>query len=373
MKAKLWIAGYIFILALMLGGIGKTVYDVDPFFHYHKPNTDQYFYTLDNQRSQNNGICKNFDYDALISGTSMTENFSTTEMDQIFGTNSIKVSYSGASYKEINDSIELALAYNPSLKTVVRGLDMKKFFDASDFMVTNLGKFPTYLYDENPFNDVQYLFNRDILFERTYEMIKATDTWGFEPGITSFDDYSNWQKDWVFGINAVAKEGVNTVITGEEKHLTDEEKSGIYDNIYQNVGSIAEKNKDVTFYYFFTPYSALWWEEQLETGNIYRQIEAEQYVIEILLQYENIKLFSFNMRTDITTNINNYRDTTHYGEWVNSLILKWMHSGNYQLTADNYIPYLEDELQFYCSFDYESLNEQEDYEDDYYAATLVNQ
>ena len=79
------------------------------------------------------------------------------------------------------------------------------------------------------------------------------------------------------------------------------------------------------------------------------------------------------MRTDITTNINNYRDTTHYGEWVNSLILKWMHSGNYQLTADNYIPYLEDELQFYCSFDYESLNEQEDYEDDYYAATLVNQ
>lgn len=82
-----------------LGIIGAWVYHIDPFFHYHKPYTNGYYYTLNNQRSQNNGICKHFDYNALITGTSMTENFMTSEMDAIFGTNSVKVPFSEAPTK----------------------------------------------------------------------------------------------------------------------------------------------------------------------------------------------------------------------------------------------------------------------------------
>lgn len=94
-----------------------------PFFHYHKPNTERYYYMLNNERSQNDGISKHFDYDALITETSMAQNFIASEMDKIFGTNSIKVCYSGGSYKEINDNLVVALKYNPDLKTIVRGLE----------------------------------------------------------------------------------------------------------------------------------------------------------------------------------------------------------------------------------------------------------
>ncbi|MCI8484254.1 MAG: hypothetical protein HFH41_07935 [Lachnospiraceae bacterium] len=279
--------------------IGKKVYDMDPFFHYHQPNTKEYFYVLDNQRSQNDGISKHFDYNALITGTSMTENFKTSEMDAIFGTVSIKVPFSGGSFKEINDHLKAALEHNPDLKIIIRGLDMDRFFDSSDAMRFDLGTYPTYLYDKNPFNDVHYLFNRNIIFDRIYPMI-------------------------------------------------------------------LEKNSE-----HFT-YSAVWWGKQWEGGNIYRKIEAEQYVIEKILPCRNIKLYSFNNRTDLTTNLNHYKDEIHYVQWVNNSILQWIHDGQYLLTLENYQSYLQEELAFYSTFDYLSLNAQEDYEDDFNAATLLH-
>lgn len=373
MKSKIWLAGWLTLAAVMLGIMGSWVYEVDPFFHYRKPKTDEYFYYLDNQRSQNDGICKHFDYDALITGTSMTENFKTSEFDEIFGVNSVKASFSGGSYKEVNDNLAVALMYNDSLKVVVRGLDMLKFFDDASTMREDLGKYPTYLYDNNPFNDVGYLFNRDAIFKRSYAMILASKNENFEPGITSFDDYSNWQSQCVFGLNSVCTDRIVYSGPGLAVHLSDDEKNTIFENITQNVTSLAELYPDVDFYYFFTPYSIVWWYNLASDGTIYRQIEAEQYVIELLLEYDNIHLFSFNNRTDIITDLNHYEDAHHYGQWINSIMLRWMHDGEYLLTKDNYQDYLAKELDFYISYDYNSINNQEDYECDFYAAALLNE
>ena len=98
MKNKTWLLTFAAItIAAGIGVCSITAY-VDPYMHFHKPLTDKYYYGLNNQRSQNDGITKHFDYDTLITGTSMTENFRTTEADRIFGCNSIKVAYSGGSF-----------------------------------------------------------------------------------------------------------------------------------------------------------------------------------------------------------------------------------------------------------------------------------
>ncbi|MFR4763044.1 MAG: hypothetical protein ACLT9V_00610, partial [Anaerococcus obesiensis] len=73
---------------------------------------------------------------------------------------------SGGTYKEINDNLVFALENNPKLKTIVRSLDYSKIFDDKDLMRTDLGEYPTYLYDSNPVNDVRYLFNKDVVFGR---------------------------------------------------------------------------------------------------------------------------------------------------------------------------------------------------------------
>lgn len=372
MKSKNWIIGWGVIVSIFLSIIGILVIKIDPYFHYHKPDLNKYYYSLDNQRSQNNGVIKNFDYDALITGSSMTENFKTSEMDSIFAVKSIKVPFSGGTYKEINDNLVFALENNPKLKTIVRSLDYSKIFDDKDLMRTDLGEYPTYLYDSNPVNDVRYLFNKDIVFGRIYPMTSNKSEANFKPGITSFDDYASWQKNYTFGKNSVIPNGIKSIEKSKPKHLTNEEKQTINENIAQNVTSLAAKYPDVNFYYFFPPYSAVFWNDLNNDGTIYKQIEAESYAIELILKYPNIQLYSFNMLTDITTDLNNYKDSTHYGQWINSLMLRYMKNNKCLLTKENYRSYLDEELKFYTSFDYSSLNDQIDYEDDLYKVDIVD-
>ncbi len=375
-KSQWYLIEFFTIVFVTLGIAGKCVVEVDPFFHYHRPDTEKYYYVLNNQRSQNDGISKKFDYNMMITGTSMTENFKTTEANEIWaeeGVNAIKVPYSGGFYKEINDNLARALEYNTNLHTIIRGLDIGSwyFLASKDAMRPNLGEYPTYLYDNNIWNDVEYIFNRDVIFNRVYPMLTET----VEPGITSFDDYSNWMSSYTFGAETVMEliGEVSDLTIGEPVYLTEQEREQLLGNIHQNVISLAEKYPDVDFYYFFTPYSIVFWRERVQNGDIYRQIEAERLAIEEILKCDNIKLYSFNNRTDITTDLNNYKDSAHYGEWINSLMLRWMHDGKYLLTEENYEAYLEAELAFYTSYDYGCLAEQIDYENDYYAAALLNE
>lgn len=353
MNTKKWLQIYAIMQIALLMIVAATVIYIDPFFHYHKPLTSKFFYPIYNERSQNDGITRNFDYDAMITGTSMTENFYTTEVDDIFGVNSIKVPYSGASYKEINDGIERAISYNPKLKLVIRCLDMAKFLEDKVYVRTDLGTYPTYLYDRKIYNDVYYIFNRDILFEKCWNIIK--DGKNGNRGITSFDEYANWMLNMKFGEEAVLKGIVEFEKPEKESHLTEAEKEVLEGNIIQNVVTVAEKNPQIEFYYFLSPYSVAWWGETYQNGDIKKQIEMEKIVIEKCLNYENIHIFSYNNCTEITMCLDNYKDLTHYGEWINSKILQSMKNGLGELTKDNYMDYLEKEYLLYSNFDYNSL------------------
>lgn len=177
-----------FILLLILS---LPIVIIDPFFHYHKP-LKSFFYPIFNQRSQNDGITKHFDYNAIITGTSMTENFKTSEANKIFNSNFIKVPYSGGSFYEINRNLITAFKYNKELKIIIRGLDKTHFAANKDAMRNDLGKYPNYLYDNNCLNDVYYIFNKEILSLICESLRKPK-------GITDFDHYSYWMPYYTFG------------------------------------------------------------------------------------------------------------------------------------------------------------------------------
>ena len=82
-RYKRWAVRTVVLMLLCIAAVCVSTVIVDPFFHYHAPAGWMSYY-LHNQRYQNDGILKHFDYDAMITGTSMTENFKTSEMDEIF-------------------------------------------------------------------------------------------------------------------------------------------------------------------------------------------------------------------------------------------------------------------------------------------------
>ena len=333
------------ILALL------TVY-IDPFFHFHAP-IDGVSYQLSNQRYQNDGILRHFEYDAIIIGTSMTQNFKTSEMDAHFGTNSVKVPLVGAYNKEIGDRLNRAFESENEITHVVMSLDL--FSLLADKDAVSYDDYPEYLYDDNIFNDVHYLFNKTVLVDHTILAIRCTLSG--QP-MTSFDDYSKWSDTCTYGKEAALALYERPAQVTTATKLTEERRQSVIDSLEQNIISLARENKETTFYCFIPPYSILRLDSWLRSGSFDCYFDIYKAVSEALLAEENIRVFSFYEENDIICNLDNYRDDFHFGGWINSHILKAMAKGEHELTSEGIEDYFEITKEYYRSYDYDSIFEE---------------
>ena len=283
----------------------------------------------------------------------MTQNFKTSEFDELFGMRSVKVPFAGAGYKELSENLERALEANPDIKVIVFGLDYIALCRSADWTRYEDELYPKYLYDDKLYNDVKYVFNKSVLFNETVFDLTYTKNGG---KTTTFDEYGNWMAHSTLGRDAVLATYTGpTEVTGDIVPFTDADRQTVLDNLTQNVTTLADKYPDVEFDFFFTPYSIYYFCGTYRAGALERHLEIEKYAIELLLQHENIRLFSFFTDFDIITNPDNYEDTIHYGEDVNSQILAWVKEGHGQLTKENYEAYCQQEWDFYMNYDYDSL------------------
>jgi len=346
-NSKLWSILCIGIVLAVLAVSGTVTAFIDPFFHFHGPR-ENLSYPIHNQRYQNDGIVRHFDYDALITGTSMTENFKTSEFDALFQTNAIKVSYSGGSFPELIANLEQALEHNPDIKYVLLCIDQWFLYSGLELIQAD-GSYPTYLYDDNPFNDVEYLFNREIFWENTLQVLAHT-----KKGLptTSFDEYSSW----VYSYDAeVVLSNYNRPEAIDPLPLTQADTDLVKNTMENSLVSLSQVYPDTVFYVYFPPYSILTWDTWIRQGLFPNTIALHQLASEILLQQENIRIFSFFSDFDTVTDLNNYRDIVHHSNDINSLLLQRLHRGEYRLTEDNYLQHWQDVEAFYGNYDYEAL------------------
>lgn len=290
------------------------------------------------ERYQNDGITRHFNYDAIITGTSMAECFRTTEFGNLFNAKAVKVCYAGATFKEINDNLKVAYRSGHKIRYIVRALDPAHMFDEKGAMRVDLEPYPYYLYNDIVLDDVKYILNKDV-WKVSLSML-AMKAYSSKEGVTSFDEYGNWSKKHKFGKEYLLNEQDPSNGACPFPHNFDSRLAErILDNFQQNVCALAGAHPETTFYYFISPYSCLYWRNYTE-GQIESYMAAEKILLEQLLTCGNVKLFSFDLNTELTNNLDNYRDISHYGEWVNSLILHWMHKGQWMLNKDNYLEYL---------------------------------
>lgn len=335
-------------LLVVIGGITALF---DPYFHYHKPFSFQ-SYSLYTQRYQNDGITRHFEYDAIITGTSMTENFKTSEFDDLFSTNSIKIPYFGASLKEIGVAVNTALERNNNVKIVLRSLDHYKLFEDKDYM--SYPNYPDYLYDDNIFNDTKYILNKDTLLNDTYQSVMMTLK--HSPS-TTFDDYSNWDSTATFGKDIVLNSYTRNNVSGEIKVLSDTDKQTIEGTVSQNLIEVAKNHPDTDFYYFLPPYSMVYWDSLYTNGEIERHLASQEIAISMLLECDNIHVFSFATDYETIRNLDNYKDISHYKEEINTKILNHISKGEYEVSKDNCAEYFSEVYNYYTTYNYDSIFE----------------
>ena len=159
-KCKKWLLAFgITALLGLIGVAGLTIY-VDPFFQYHKP-LSWFPYLVDHQVNMNPGLAKNMDYDSVLLGSSMTVSFNTDWFAEEMGLKTQKLSYNGAYPKDQSNIMEIIFEEKGDTVTdVFLAIDEKNY--SADVEQTKF-PIPEYLYDKNYINDVQYIFNKDVL------------------------------------------------------------------------------------------------------------------------------------------------------------------------------------------------------------------
>ena len=326
-----------FLLSLLL--IGCMVGIIDPFLHYHGP-LGNLQYPLKEERYVNDGISRHYDYDAVITGSSMTQNFSCSEFDELFQAKSLKVCYSAATFHELREHLEKNFEYHPGIKTVLCSLDVTQL--NADPEQDSYEGYPDYLYDDSPWNDVNYVFNKEVI-TKAIAVLNYTRSGARTP---TRDEFASWSQYKFYGREAVEASFTPLTPTQEEHLLSEEDRQRIRLNVTKNVAKLANAHPDTEFYYFFPPYSYYFWDALERTSQLRSVTETQKIACEILLHCPNVHVFDFSDKTEITTNLDNYTDTLHYGGWINSEILKWIAAGDGQLTPENYEKHLDERKLF---------------------------
>ena len=304
-----WIIGILAAAAAAVLIFILSIFAIDPMFHYHAP-LKFLSYPLVNERYQNNGIARHFDYDSVITGTSMTENFKTSEAQKLFGSDFIKVAFSGGGYTEIGDNLKAAYDSGHDIKYVIWGLDYDKMIYGKNYRYTEKGDFPDYLYNDSSLDDIKYFFD-PVVVKLAGSVVKSTVT---GRAATSFDVYENW-----------------------------------------SAGSIVKAHPETTFYFFYPPYSIAHWGMEINNGQLDRTLGAENLITKELLRYDHVRLYSFRCNSELICNLDNYKDAKHYGEWVNSQMLQWMKNDEYRITEENLAEYEKNADDLIKSYDYDQL------------------
>lgn len=355
---KKWGICAITAIVVMILGMALLTYIVDPYFHYHAPLPGM-SYRLYEQRYINDGISRHFEYDAVVIGNSLSENVKTSEVDVLFDCNSIKLPYSGAGYNELWGSLEKTLSYNPAIRKVIVFADAEDMARKKDYM--RYTDYPDYLYDDNLWNDASYLWNKDIFYRGTLYNIFMTIV-GKES--TTFDEYS--AKEGKTGAEVVLSYvgDIPEPEDAESWKYEEKDEQKVRDNINANIIAVVEKYPNVEFYLIYPPPSIARWGKYYIWGDINYRIEACKTATRLLLEEDNIHIYSFQDDFELVCNLDNYRDTVHYTSEVSSYILEIVSRDQRKLTEENFDEYFERITEFYTGYDYQSLRMDEYFKDD---------
>ena len=348
MQPKRWLAGLLGIFLAGLAGCMALVIWVDPFFQYHKPLA-WLPYLVDNQVNQNPGLAKHMDYDGILIGSSMTASFNTNWFEELMGMKTQKLSYNGSYPKDLSNIMQLVFdAKGDQVKAVYMAVDQSTFSadpEETKFPVTD------YLYDDNVFNDVPYLLNKDVLLDYILRPLadrKDASDWAelYKPWWT--DEYYNKANVLMYYEAAEEKQE-------EEALAADYFKDAVEENLQKNILPYIEAHPETEFYIFYPPYSILFWNDVTREKELEAVIGRLEYMTERLLNYENVHVFNFLGKEDIICNLNNYADYMHYHKNVCRYITECFATGENELHPENYGQAFDEIRTLAMSYDYPAI------------------
>lgn len=309
--------------------VGSFMYVVDPLQMYRKSSLYPPLYSSQ-ERYQNAGLARSYDYDTIILGSSMTQNFVPSYVESVLGGQVMKLSIEGSTAMEQSAVGRTALDTG-KVKRVLWGLD---YFAMRQDVGAESENMPMYMYDNNPFNDYEYLFN----ISNVKHAWKALTTPEEESkAFRNLDLLRNWDKS--------AKYSQAAVLDTWEKARIKEAGYGKNEFSLENVEavfnkyvlSLIEEHPEVEFTFYYPPYTILRQQVWAETNPVRaeNQYAMKKYMFEQFSKHSNVSVYDFQEDSSITYDLGQYKDLSHHSQDINERIVREIAEGKHLVTADN--------------------------------------
>ncbi len=295
---------------------------VDP-LQYYRRNTAYPLYG--NDRWQVASFIYNFSFDTAIIGTSLTQNFSLSNIKEKLGGTPIKLSMAGALIPEQILVLDTAIK-SGKLKKVIWGLDRSYFYSHKDMS----NSMPIFLYKRRVDAHIKYLANLDILIHSLRVLFGKTPTDSRE----ALESYNSWWETAVFSKNIVLK-------LYEDALMESGKKSGSICNkkeeLFRSILTIVHMHPEIEFIFFFPPYSLAHHKIAYQTNpmGFYEDIKFRKNMLEEFTKIKNVKIFDFETDLDIITNLDNYKDLYHYSNHVSEYMINCISKQKQLVTLEN--------------------------------------
>ncbi len=326
-----WTRTVLASLLAILACCAAVVFVADPYQKYRAATWFTPDYYNGEEGYNNAGLALHYDYDAVIIGTSMVENTKPSLVDATFGTHSIKLPFEGGMASNHSEVLNLALSSH-EVREVFYGMDMYSFVrkpSFSNFMM------PHYLYDGNPFSDIKYLLNGDMLFHRIPSLIwrNARRT---APAPTRDEMYAGWGANSTFSA-AYTLESYDFTLPAVPMLPADAFADNVRANFARYVQPYLKNYPNTRFTFFFPPYSSLQWYKMQQEGHLEAVLRTKELLTELLLPYANARLFDFTANLEWIENLDLYTDYSHYSPVLNDRVVA-------EMAKDTFLVHAQDQV-----------------------------
>jgi len=339
-QKKKWLIRLLVVMVAELVLVAGIVVVFDPFYQYHKPWFGMEA-VLNDRDNQVPGTLRNFEYDSVILGSSVSENFDSAYLDGLNGTETLKIIRASGSTADLLYYLEQAHEYQ-DLKKVFWCLDL--FALNADTQVTLTDdSVPRYLHTKTALDDVTYLYNKEILFEKIPYML-ACSMQGINTGGHAYD----WSRGKDFSVEGAMRAYDRPDVTPDEvieqKDLPEQEAL-----VRANLDMIVEEvnaHPEIAYYFIIPPYSLLWWDCAYVNGELDMRMYILETALPILSELENAQVYFFQAEEDIVCDLDNYMDMIHYSPEINQYMLECVVADENRVTMGNVRNVLENMCLF---------------------------
>ena len=311
--ARRWTAAVLALLLALLALCALAVFLLDPFEHYR----ESAILPLYDQESYNNpGIARNYDYNAVILGTSMVEMSHPSVIDEVFGVSSVKLPMRGSHTAQMGWQLTHVLDTH-TLDLAILAVDAYSLMGPPD----DDEEIIEYLWNDDPLDDVSYLLNADVLLVKIPRLLRNLG----KPLDAKRDDMYQWT-DVTFGAQSVYA-SLPASMPQKEMTPADYRLERSTENIRRHLEPSIAAHPETEFIIYMPPYSVAYWALMTRNGLSEQQFRSRARVCELLLEYPNVKIFDFSCREEWVTDLDHYFDYSHHSGEVSDALMRAIAAG----------------------------------------------